>query len=388
LNRFSTPTSGSGASAKSSGSSSSSASASGTSGGGGGGGGGFGGRGGDFDLILQTLAPAGGRVKKGDVIAEFDRQNMLLRLDDFRSVASQIEASLKTLRTTLDVEKKAHERSIELARAAVEKARQDLKTIPVQGEIDAEKLRLSEQEKAANYKLLQAERRWKEASQLAEWRVAELERDQFNVELKRAELNADRMLVKAPMDGITVMSTITRGGEMAQIRAGDMMRPGMPFMKIVEPNSMIVSAAVNQVDIESFRVGAKATVRFDAYPDLQLPAHVYSVGAMPKTGGFRATYVKEVPVVLRLDKMDPRVIPDLSVSADVVVSEEPAAVQARREAIFADGGQPCVFVWGGVRWERRPVELGPANNIAAVIRSGLRAGDVIAAERPRVTANK
>jgi len=199
LNRFSTPTSGGSSSSGSSSSSSagsSSSSSSSSGGGGGGGGGSVGGRGGEFDTILQTLAAPGARVKKGDVIAEFDRQNMLLRLDDFRSTATQIEASLKTLRTTLDVEIKAHERSIEIARAAVEKARQDLKTIPVQAEIDSEKLRLAEQEKAANHKLLQSERKLKEASQRAEWRVAELERDQFAVELKRAELNADRMLVR------------------------------------------------------------------------------------------------------------------------------------------------------------------------------------------------
>jgi HlyD family secretion protein len=318
------------------------------------------------------------------VIAEFDRQYQLVRLDDFRASVANLENGLKTLRQTLDTEKKAHQASIEAAMADLDKARYDLKTIPVQSAIVAEQLKLAEQEAAARYKELLSEVKPKGEAQNAEWHLNTLEHEQGKIELGRAERNAERMLVRAPIDGTTTMNSTWRGGEFGQIRAGDELHAGVLFMKVVDPGSMIVTATVNQTDIEMIRVGYEARVHFDAYPDLELPARVYSIGAMPNTGGFRTSYVKAVPVVLKLDRLDPRVIPDLSVAVDVVLSAEPAGVLAPREGIFADapGGTAYVFVANKGGWERREVEIGLTNNIATVVRSGLRPGEVIAAERP------
>lgn len=327
-------------------------------------------------------------MRKGEVVAEFDRQYQLVRLDDFRTGMNDLEKGLLTLRQTLDVEARALKESIAAARADLEKTRYDLKTIPVQSAIASEKLKLAEQESDARYKQLVKEVALKETARQAEWRLNTLERDHGRIELSRVENNADKLLVKAPLDGTVVMSNTWRGGEFTQIRAGDELHPGMMFLKIVDQSSMVISAAVNQTDIELMRVGAPARVRFDAYPDLELPARVYSIGAMPKTGGFRAAYVKEVPVVLKLEKLDPRVIPDLSVAVDVVLASEAAPAVIPLEAMFANGPEegpsssPYVFVWTGGAWDRREVEIGLVNNIAAAVRSGLRPGEIVAAARP------
>lgn len=352
--------------------------------GGGPGGGGMGGGGSDFTLVLQGVADPGSRVKKGDVVAEFDRQYMLTRLDDYRASVEQVESSIGILKANLEVDKKAHEQSILVAKADLDRARIDLRTLPVRSEIDAENLRLREEEAAASYKQYLSEVPHKSTSHAAQWRTAEVERGQAKIELTRAEANAERMLVRAPMDGITVMSQTFRSGEMGQIQQGDNVHAGMIFMRIVDPDSMIVNAAVNQADSERLRIGAKARVRLDAYPDLELPAHVYSIAAVPRAGGFRGDYVKEVPVLLKLDKLDPRVIPDLSVSADVILAREEQAAIAPLASIFRDGagGAPFAFVGGPSGWEQRSVELGLASNVAVAVRSGLRPGEVVAAERP------
>ena len=334
--------------------------------------------------MLQELIKPGSYVKKGTVVAEFDRQYMLNRLDDYRASLDQTEAGLGILKANLEVDKKAHEQSIAVAKAEWDKTQLDLKTVPVQSAIDSEKLKLAEEEAAARYKQLLSEVKHKDISQQTQWKMSVLNRDQSKIELQRSEANAERMVVRAPMDGVTVMLTTFRGGEFGQIQQGDMLYPGQLYMRIVEPGSMIVNAGVNQADIEMLRIGARAKVRFDAYPNLELPAHVYSIGAMPRAGGFRASYVKEVPVVLKLDKLDPRVIPDLSVSADIVVAREEKAAIAPLEAVFTEGGtgKPFAFLRRPSGWERRPVEVGLSNNVAAVVLSGLRPDEVVAAEWP------
>jgi len=358
--------------------------------GGGGGGGGFSlglSRGGsDFTLTLEKVVPPGTFVRKGDVVAEFDRQYMLTRLDDYRATMDQVEAGMRILEADLEVERKSHQQSIEAAKADLEKARIDLKTVPVQSAIMTERLKLLAEQAEAKYKQLLKEVSLKEITYAADRRIAELERQQALNELRRAEANADRLLVRAPIDGVVVMESIFRSGEMARIQAGDQLQPGMLFMRIVDMSSMLVQARANQVDVERLRIGQRARIRFDAYPDLELPAHVHAIAPMPTSGGFRASYVKEVPVVLKIDKLDPRVIPDLSVSADVVLEEEDSAVVAPLAGIFRDSpdGVPYVFVQKPGGWERRPVELGVRNHVYAAVRSGLRPGEVIALERPPV----
>jgi multidrug efflux pump subunit AcrA (membrane-fusion protein) len=344
----------------------------------------MGGGGGDFALVLQSAAAAGSRVKKGELIAEFDRLNMQNRLDDFRSALRDQAEGLKTLQTNLEVQKQAHLQSIGTAKAALDKAQLDLKTIPVQSDMQVERLKLAAEEAQASYKQLLNEIKQKEAAQAAELRIAKLEYDQSVVEFQRVEANVERMVARAPMDGIVVMGTTFRGSEFSQIQAGDQVQPGMMFMRVVDPSSMVINAAVNQVDVDSVRIGMKARVRFDAYPGLELPARVHSIAAIPKSGGSRPNWVKEIPVVLKLDAMDSRVIPDLSVSVDVLLDGSPNVTLAPVESIFRDSasGAPYVFVRGGSGWERRPVELGPANNVAAVILSGVQPGELVAAEYP------
>jgi HlyD family secretion protein len=338
-------------------------------------------------MVLQDLVKPGSRVKKGDVVAEFDRQYMLQRLEDYKSSVAQQQANVKKLRADLDVYREAHRQTIATAKASLEKAKLDIKTTPVRGAIDAERLKLALDEAEAQYKQLLSEVKFVDISEKAQIRNQELDLKASELELKRAEQNADRMLAKSAIDGLTVMQNVFRGSEFAQIQAGDQLYPGQFFMQVVDTSSMIINASLNQVDAERLRVGAKAMVRFDAYPGLELPAHVVAIAAVTRTGGFRASYVKEIPVRLKLDQIDPRVIPDLSVSADVVLQSETAAVNVPAGALFREGdSKPFVFVREGTAeqpvWRRREVELGLASYITAAVRSGLKAGEIVALERP------
>jgi multidrug efflux pump subunit AcrA (membrane-fusion protein) len=324
-------------------------------------------------------------VKKGATVAEFDRQNMLLRLEDYRASVAQMDASFVKLKAEVEVQRKTHALSIENAKADLEKAQLDIKTIPVLGAIDAERTRLAAEEAQARYKQLLSEVKFIDASAASQVRTAELQLQQARLELKRSEANADKMILTAPLDGLVVMQTLWRSGEMAQIKVGDQLYPGMRFMQIVDPSSMVVNASVNQVDAESLRVGAKAKVQFDAFPGLELKAHVHAIGAMTRPGGMRASFVKEIPVILKMDEMDPRVIPDLSVSLDVEIErEEQAAVVAPLGAVFWDSSSqsPFVFVRNEDRWQRREVQLGVWNHLAVAVRSGLQPGERIALDYP------
>jgi len=347
-----------------------------------------GGGGSEFMLVLQEVAKPGIRVKKGDPVAEFDRQYMLTRLDDYRASVIQTEASFKKMKADLEVTRKNHQQTILSAEADYDKAKLDLTTMPVRSAIDAERLRLALEETEARLKQLKQEVQYVEIGINADTRRAELELQQARVELKRSEANADRMVMKAPMDGLVVMQNMFRGTEFDQIKQGDQLFPGQTFMQIVEPGSMIINATVNQVDAEKLRIGQKARVRFDAFAGLELPAKVHAIGTVAKSSRSRPDWVKEMAVVLKLEEMDPRVIPDLSVSADVILESVEAEAAVPLEAVFYGKEEPgkqaqaFVYVRGQKGWEQRPIETGLASNTRIAVLSGLRPDERVALEKP------
>ena len=361
-----------------------------TGGGGPSGGGSSGGssRGGsEFGLQIQALAKSGLMAKKGEVVAEFDRQYMMQRLDDFKSTVTQAEADFRKQTAELQITRKSYEQQVLTAKNAVEKAELDIKTIEVRSAIDSERFRLALEESKANLKQLQEARKYLDIGEKAQVRSADLELQSTKMEYKRSEANADKMLVKAPMDGLVVMQNTFRGSEFGAIQQGDSVNPGMLFMQIVDPSSMIVNATVNQSDVQSMRIGQKARLRFDAFPGLELPGRLVVIGAITKAGGSRAQFKKDVLVRFKLEKMDPRVIPDLSVSADVILEEEEAlAAVAPIEAVQGQGGEGTkafVLVRSTTgQWERREVELGLASFTHVAIKSGVKAGEVVALDKP------
>jgi multidrug resistance efflux pump len=81
--------------------------------------------------------------------AEFDRQYMLQRLDDFRATVAQADASYKKLLAQIDVNKKAHDQTIGSAGGGRRQAKLDMKTLPVLSAMDSERRKLALEEAEA-----------------------------------------------------------------------------------------------------------------------------------------------------------------------------------------------------------------------------------------------
>jgi multidrug resistance efflux pump len=335
------------------------------------------GGGGDFNVVLLSLAKAGTRVHEGDVVGQFDTQNQLQRLDDYRDTVTQFENNIRSATAALAATKEMHDQAVRSARADFDRAALDLKTTPLHVAIDIEKLKLAAEQAEATYKELDAESSLVEESQRAQIRGMELNLAQSKIELQRAEANVRKMTIKAPMDGFVVMASIVRNGEFGQVREGDQVNAGQPFLSVVDPDSMVLNGSLNQVDAGRIRLGMKAQIYLDAYPQAALPGTVVGIGAMATTNQFRATYVGEIPVRIRLEAQDARVLPDLTGSAEIVLADEPGAVVAPRQAVF-DG---FVFRKTAEGWEKTAVKLGLESGTSVAVESGLRPGDVVALRR-------
>jgi multidrug efflux pump subunit AcrA (membrane-fusion protein) len=336
----------------------------------------------DFSLILIKLAAPGSFVKAGDVIAQFDPQLQQQRLDDYKDSLVQSDANIRRQMANLEAAKETHWQEVVSAKAAWLQALQDQETNEVSSPIQAQLYDLAVEQDKAQWDQLAYEDDLVDQYQRALVKVQELNRNQADLELKRSEANVARMTIKAPIDGVVVMASIVRNGEFGQVREGDQVQAGQPFMYIEDPHSMVVNGLLNQVDAERLRMGMKARVRLDAYSDIDLPGTLVGIGAMSQTSTFRSGYVGEIPVRLKIDRMDPRIIPDLTVSAEVLLGSEDNTLVLPRSAVFEENGGKFVYLQSPEGWVRKPVETGLRSFTHVAIHSGLSKGDVVALTRP------
>ncbi|MBK5294321.1 MAG: HlyD family efflux transporter periplasmic adaptor subunit [Acidobacteriia bacterium] len=337
-----------------------------------------------FTLTLTRVARPGALVQSGQLVAEFDQQYMRQHLDDHRAEVEQQRRNMQKMRAQVDIKRKALEQRLLRAQADLEKARLNLKTIPVRSSIQAAHFRLAADEAEQYQRQLSKEIALADISEGAALRRVELQLELEELDMRKAVTSLSRMSLTAPIDGIVVMGQTRRGTEMAEIEEGDELRAGHGFLSILDLRSLIVDAEVNQTDAQLLRLGMLARVRFDGVEKLVLAGRLTAIGGYAQAGRGRPSYVRQIPIRLTLDQTDPRVFPNSTASADLVMGAEMSGTVLPRECIRTSGpgGEPHCYVYSGAAWEKRQLQLGLQSNTEVVVRSGLQEGDLVAAEDP------
>jgi multidrug efflux pump subunit AcrA (membrane-fusion protein) len=179
------------------------------------------------------------------------------------------------------------------------------------------------------------------------------------------------------MDGLVVMASVFRGGEMAQIQQGDQVSPGQQVLKIVDTRTMQVEGSVSQSDSGDLRVSQPAKIGFDAFSDLRFSGKVHSIGALAVGGWRQNFFIRSVPVRVQILGADPRLIPDLSAHANIVLETLPSQLQIPIGAVQEENGKAWVQVKRGEQFERREVKLGKRNSMNVAVASGVQAGEEV-----------
>lgn len=335
----------------------------------------------DLSLTLEYLVAPGTSIRKGERVAEFDREAMRQRVDDLRAAIIQQEATMRRMNAALTLKREQLGQRLRAVQGRVDKAALDLKTAPVRSAMQIERYQMALEEARAIYQQTLAEVPYSEASEKALVRREEIDMMQARRELEKAELNLASMVYHAPIDGFVVLKRVTRGSESHEVEAGEIVGPGLAFGEIVDTGAIIVNATISQADAEQVNYGLKARVHFDAFPDIEVPGRLTAIAAVTRSGGQRAQYVREVPVRLDLEATEKRVIPNLSVNADIVLESVSDVVVLPKECVFRDEDRkPFAMVETDDGWEKRQLELGLENHLEVAVRTGVKDGETVAAE--------
>ena len=269
-------------------------------------------------LTLTHLIRNGSEIKEDEVIATFDATTQIDQARDaqakYDDLGHQVEQ--KVAQNRADAEK----RTVDLKSAEGElgKAELELKKGPTLPEIDRKKAEVRVEIAKKHLDSLKKSHGARERSDVAALRILELQRDRQKVALDRALANIKKLEIRSTLPGMVAIQNVYRGNSQGKPQEGDQLYPRQGLANIFDPKEMAVRCAVGEPDGATLQPGMKAMVYLDAYPEITLPAHIEFVS--PVAASALGSPIKAFSALVKLDKMDPRIMPDLS--AAVVVDGE------------------------------------------------------------------
>jgi len=261
-------------------------------------------------ITLTHLIPNGTRVKKGDLIATFDPTQQLDNARDAQARYDDLGHQVEQNRAQLRANDESRAGTLKQAQGALEKSLLELQKGPILSEItrleNQTRADIARQHVESLTKSNAAHHRVEEAIV----RNLELQRDRQKVMLERWQNNIAKLEIRATLSGMVAQQNLYRNNALTHPQEGDQLYRGQPLVSIFDPSEMLVRCAVGEPDGAALVPGIRAKVYLDAYPDLVLPAHFEF--ASPVAATALGSPVKTFTAVFKLDKTDPRLMPDLS----------------------------------------------------------------------------
>jgi HlyD family secretion protein len=301
--------------------------------------------------VVEVLIEEGVRVKEGQVLARLDDTNVL--------------ASLKLARAQLESARKAlSETQVRLDEANTDFARQSEligKNVVSQADFDHAKA------DALAYK-------------------ARLEQQSNEVAVSERtvavwEQQLDDTVVRAPFAGIVTTKDAQPGEMISPVSAGGgFTRTGI--CTVVDMLSLEIEIDVNEAYINRVEAGQPVEATLDAYPDWKIPCKVIAI--IPTADRQKST----VKVRIGFDRLDPRILPEMSVKVAFREAGQAGGPAARavvvpRAAVRQEDGHDVVIVDARGRAEHRAVTVSGASETETTLSAGLAEGERVVVDGPK-----
>jgi RND family efflux transporter MFP subunit len=228
-------------------------------------------------------------------------------------------------------------------------------------EIDAAVVRARSAAEKAERDLTRAQRLYGDSvATLEQAQNAETGRDVARAELETATFNRRYAIIVAPASGVI----LKRSAE-----PGELVQAGMPILKLgSHARGVVVRAGLADRDVVRVRLGDRAVVRFDAFPDRTFEGTVTELAGAsdPMTG----TYDVEVTVPLASSRLASGLVGQVEIRP---AATHTVALIPIESLLEADGSQATVFGVSadGQRAERRTVTIAFLTGHRVAVTSGL-----------------
>jgi RND family efflux transporter MFP subunit len=199
--------------------------------------------------------------------------------------------------------------------------------------------------------------------------------------LDRIKRQLDRCTVRAPADGILVYSKDRWWDASSRVQPGAMVHYQQALFSLPDLAQMQAKVKIHEAMVKKLKVGQKAEVRVEAYPDKVLHGTVKSVATLANSEGwFGERGVKEYITIVKVDDLPDGagIKPGMTAEVKILVNELPDVLTVPVQAVSESEGKHCAYVIGPKGAERREVEVGDNNEKFVEIKAGLKEAERVA----------
>jgi RND family efflux transporter MFP subunit len=343
---------------------------------------------------IVKLAESGRFVKKGDVVVEFDpvqqEENYIERSTSVRTVDSEIVQT----KASQEIDKEMDKMNLMSSEYNLERAKLEASKAEILSEIEGAKNRLDvgvAEGVLGQVKTTITSRKQSHDADLD--RLAE-KKDKTIRDVNLAKSYLSRMVIRAPNDGIVnLLPNFRSGGSFGQspppFKEGDRAWTGAAIAEIPDLSEMYIDLKLEEVDRGKLKLGQHVRMRVDAIPEKEFVGDldwISPIAALIFKG--MGTSEKTFPARATLKKLDSRLRPGMSASAEVIIERDPKALLIPIRASFTYQGKPAVWVQKGQNFRIRPITVGKRNDEDIVVLSGLKEGELVTLENPAEAAKR
>ncbi len=329
-------------------------------------------------IQIIAMAPEGSLVKKGDFLVQFDPTQARQKLEEKRNELQNALAELESQKASIASNMAQLESQLQTQRYSYEQAK--LRYEQMKYEAEAKRREQEINLKKAELALKQAEEKIEAQKRIDEATLekARLQVEKARLQLQQAERELESLTLVAPIDGLVVYKEIWGPSGLAKVKVGDTPWRGQELIEIPDLSVMQVKTSVNEVDVSRVAVGQPCIIKLDALPEPTFYGKVTHIATLATRK--RNSNVKEFEVLVLIDGSDPRLKPGMSATVEIITDRIPDAVFVPLEAVFEKEGKTLVYLAGSYRPVE--VEVGPKNDTAIVIQSGLQPGQRVCLRDP------
>ena len=274
--------------------------------------------------VEKLYANIGDVVKKGQVIAQLEQE-------DLKAKVNEAKMNLKVVEANLELSQKNLQRMQNLC--AKDYVAKDM--------VDA------------------AER---------DYKAAVAQADQIRETIRFNETQMSYANIYAPISGV-IASVTTQQGE--TVSASSLNVP--TFVTIVDLNRLEIYAYVDETDIGKINPGLDAIFTVDSFPDKDFKGKVSAIYPKATIQDNVVYYI----TIISIDNPEGKLKPDMTVNATIYLNKRENVLAVPNKAIKRDGGKKVVTVLENNKPVQKAVRTGWKDSVYTEVVEGLKEGDKV-----------
>jgi len=336
-------------------------------------------------LKIAKIVDDGREVKAGDTVVIFDPSEIKRAIVQAEQQLEIAQAEYDKMKSTQQSEIEDLLSDLELAKISQEISAINYETATFEPEATKKEIKLKLESAGIALNRAREQIESKKIIHREDLLQKEVSIRQLTSRLDDANHSMNSLFVVSPANGIAIKEENWTTDQKWAV--GDSPYSGSRLIELPDLAEMTAEVNINETDISKVMPGQRVDIRPDAYSDSVYTGKVESVANLAQTKDYKSK-IKIFPVRISIDGHSRTLLPGLTVSCKIIVSEIPDVLYIPLESLFREQGIDYVYVKSGAGFKRRDIKTGSVNTDYAIVEEGLEENDEIALSNPFVDKNE